>query len=81
MITQIKEIKFYRHIPGDIKSFVRILSVFYPRKIWESSFSNRIQYGNIDIVQRRYSWYIDGDQIAPSDVLTTEMFKEVKERL
>jgi hypothetical protein len=81
MIVQIKEIKFYRIVPIEIQNFVRILSLLCPRNIWESGFSNRILYGNIDIVQRRGNWYMNAIEITTSTILTTEMFKKVKDLL
>jgi hypothetical protein len=82
MIVQIKEIKFYRHCPKEIQDFVQILSVLYPRHIWESGFSSRIIYGNVAIAQRREDqWYINAIVITTSTILTTEMFKKVKDLL
>ena len=82
MIIQIKKIKFFRTCHKDIKSFIRILSVFYPRKIWESRLENMVAYGNVCIIQPRWGIVdIAGYRIKTSDMLTTEMFKKVKEML
>jgi hypothetical protein len=81
MITRINEIEFYKTNSTEIRNFITILSLLYPRPchISFNHWDGRIGYGRIAITQPSSKTCFIGPRIFwIAELLTTNTFKEVK---